>query len=205
MTNVIEVTDLHLVYPTRGGPVPALEGVDLEAKEGQFLSLVGPSGCGKSTMLKVISGLLRPTQGAVRVNGAEVREPTRDIGIVFQTPLLMEWRSIIDNILLQIEIRHGDVKAYRDVAMELIELVGLQGFEEVYPYQLSGGMQQRAALCRALIHDPSVLLMDEPFGALDALTREQMNLELQRIWMERKKRSCSSPTPSPRRCSCPIT
>ena len=187
MTNVIDVTDIDLVYQTRGGPVQALEGVSLEAKEGEFISLVGPSGCGKSTMLKVIAGLLRPTRGGVRLNGAEVRGPTPDIGVVFQSPVLMAWRSIIDNILLQIEIRHGDVKAHRPLAQELIELVGLQGFEEVYPFQLSGGMQQRAALCRALIHDPSLLLMDEPFGALDALTREQMNLELQRIWMEKKK------------------
>jgi len=187
VSNIIELSGLGLTYHTRGGPVHALENVDIEAKEGEFVSLVGPSGCGKSTMLKVVAGLLRPTSGVVRVNGAEVRGPTGDIGIVFQSPLLMAWRSVIDNILLQIEIRRGEVRAFRSKAQELINLVGLQGFEEVYPYQLSGGMQQRASLCRALIHDPSLLLMDEPFGALDALTREQMNLELQRIWMERKK------------------
>lgn len=187
MRSVIQVVDLGLVYQTRGGAVRALEGVNVEAKEGEFISLVGPSGCGKSTMLKVLAGLLRPTTGVVRVNGAEVRGPTPDIGIVFQSPVLMAWRSVIKNVLLQIEIRRGDVKAYRRVAQDLIELVGLKGFEHAYPFQLSGGMQQRAALCRALIHDPSLLLMDEPFGALDALTREQMNLELQRIWMEKKK------------------
>ncbi len=187
MNNVIEISDLGLTYQTRSGDVRALEGVNIAAEEGEFISLVGPSGCGKSTMLKVIAGLLRATIGMVRLNGTEVRGPTSDIGIVFQSPVLMAWRSIIDNILLQIEIRKGDLKSYRSAAQDLINLVGLQGFEEVYPFQLSGGMQQRAALCRALIHDPSLLLMDEPFGALDALTRESMNLELQRIWMERKK------------------
>ena len=186
-SHVIEVTGLQLTYQSRRGRVHALDGVDITAREGEFIALVGPSGCGKSTVLKVIAGLLRPTGGSVRVNGGEVRGPTRDIGIVFQSPVLMAWRSVIDNILLQIEIRGGNVKAFRPKAAELIRLVGLDGFEHVYPYQLSGGMQQRAALCRALIHDPSLLLMDEPFGALDALTREQMNLELQRIWMERKK------------------
>jgi NitT/TauT family transport system ATP-binding protein len=185
--SVIQICGLSLVYQSRSGTVPALHNVNLDAREGEFVCVVGPSGCGKSSMLKLIAGLLRPTVGTARVNGFEVRAPTADIGIVFQSPILMAWRSVIDNILLQIEIRHGDVKAYRPLARDLIELVGLKGFEDAYPFQLSGGMQQRAALCRALIHDPSLLLMDEPFGALDALTREQMNLELQRIWMEKKK------------------
>jgi NitT/TauT family transport system ATP-binding protein len=184
---VIEVAGLQLTYQSRRGRVHALDGVDITARAGEFIALVGPSGCGKSTILKVTAGLLRPSGGSVRINGLEVRGPTRDVGIVFQSPVLMAWRSVVDNILLQIEIRGGNVKAFRPKAAELIRLVGLDGFEDVYPYQLSGGMQQRAALCRALIHDPSLLLMDEPFGALDALTREQMNLELQRIWLERKK------------------
>ena len=157
------------------------------AAEGEFVALVGPSGCGKSTLLKLVSGLIPPSGGVIRVNRQPVRGPTASIGIVFQNPLLMAWRSTLRNVLLQIEIRGLPVADYRATAQELIELVGLEGFEDAYPHQLSGGMQQRVGLCRALIHDPDLLLMDEPFGALDALTREQMNAELQRIWMDRRK------------------
>ena len=185
--NVIELSGVDVTYRSGTEPIKALDSIDLCAKGGEFLALVGPSGCGKSTLLKVIAGLLRPAEGVVRVNGVDVSGSTSDVGIVFQSPVLMAWRSVIDNILLQIEIRHGNVEKHRGLAKDLIELVGLTGFEKVYPFQLSGGMQQRVALCRALIHNPPLLLMDEPFGALDALTREQMNLELQRIWMEQRK------------------
>ena len=174
-------------YRVPGGFVSALEGINLAAAAGEFVTLVGPSGCGKTTLLRIVAGLVPQTGGEVDVNGRPLRGPTRDIGIVFQVPALMAWRSVLDNILLQIEIRRLDVASYRGRALDLIKLVGLSGFEGRYPYQLSGGMQQRGAICRALIHDPSLLLMDEPFGALDALTREQMNLELQRIWLERRK------------------
>jgi len=174
-------------YRVPGGFVSALEGINLAAAAGEFVTLVGPSGCGKTTLLRIVAGLVPQTGGEVDVNGRPLRGPTRDIGIVFQVPALMAWRSVLDNILLQIEIRRLDVASYRGRALDLIKLVGLSGFEGRYPYQLSGGMQQRVAICRALIHDPSLLLMDEPFGALDALTREQMNLELQRIWLERRK------------------
>ena len=184
---VIDVRNLAMSYRVPGGVVAALEGITLAASEGEFVTLVGPSGCGKTTLLRIVAGLIPPTGGAVELNGRPLRGPTRDIGIVFQVPALMAWRSVLGNILLQIEIRHLDVAQYRAPALELIKLVGLVGFEERYPYQLSGGMQQRVAICRALIHDPSLLLMDEPFGALDALTREHMNLELQRIWLDRRK------------------
>ena len=184
---VIAVRRLDMRYRVPGGSVSALEGIDLTAGEGEFVTLVGPSGCGKTTLLRIIAGLVRHTGGEVHINDRPLIGPTRDIGIVFQVPALMAWRSVLANILLQIEIRRLDVVQYRSRALELIKLVGLSGFEDRYPYQLSGGMQQRVAICRALIHDPSLLLMDEPFGALDALTREQMNLELQRIWLERRK------------------
>jgi NitT/TauT family transport system ATP-binding protein len=184
---VIGIDGVSLVYRTRSTAVQALDRVSLAASAGEFVALVGPSGCGKSTLVKLVSGLIPPTAGAIRVNGEPVRGPTPAIGIVFQNPVLMAWRSTLRNILLQIEIRGLDVERHRATAQELIELVGLTGFENAYPHQLSGGMQQRVGLCRALIHDPDVLLMDEPFGALDALTREQMNAELQRIWMERRK------------------
>ncbi len=137
--------------------------------------------------MKVIAGLLPPSAGAVRVNGAPVERPTGQAGIVFQNPVLLAWRSILANVLLQIEVRRLPRPAYERRARELLALVGLKGFEDKYPYQLSGGMQQRASLCRALVHDPALLLMDEPFGALDALTREQMNLELQRVWLGHRK------------------
>jgi NitT/TauT family transport system ATP-binding protein len=167
--------------------VLALDGVDLAARDGEFVAVVGPSGCGKSTLLKLVGGLLRPTSGRVEVDGAAVRGPGGSVGIVFQSPLLMPWRSVLDNILLQIEIRGLRVADYVAPARRLIDLVGLGAFADRKPYELSGGMQQRVGICRALIHDPSLLLMDEPFGALDAMTREQMNAELQRIWMERRK------------------
>src|SRR5262249_21538847 len=161
--------------------------LSLAACEGEFVALVGPSGCGKSTLLKLVSGLIPLSSGVIRVNSELVRRPTASVGIVFQNPVLMAWRATLRNILLQIEIPGRDVEGYRAPARELIQLVGLDGFENAYPHQLSGGMQQRVGLCRALVHDPDLLLMDEPFGALDALMREQMNAELQRIWMERRK------------------
>ncbi len=184
---VISLDGVGLTYPGRGGAVQALEAIDIAARPGEFLAIVGPSGCGKSTLLKLVAGLLPATAGRVRVNGTEVRGPSRSVGVVFQSPLLMPWRSVLENILLPIEIRGERASGYAEAARQLIDLVALTGFAGKHPYELSGGMQQRVGLCRALIHDPPLLLMDEPFGALDAMTREQMNAELQRIWMERRK------------------
>ena len=184
---VIALEGVHLTYRARRGTVPALQDVGLEARPGEFIAVVGPSGCGKSTLLKLVSGLLLPTAGTVRVKGKAVTAPTPEVGIVFQSPLLMPWRSVLENVLLPIEIRGLGVARHEKAARDLLKLVGLSGFEDRAPYELSGGMQQRVGLCRALVHDPEILLMDEPFGALDAMTREQMNSELQRIWMERRK------------------
>lgn len=185
--DAIALHGVRLAYPSRSGAVLALDGVNLTAREGEFVVVVGPSGCGKSTLLKLLAGLLAPTQGDVRVEGSPVRGPSPSVGIVFQSPLLMPWRSVVENILLPIEIRGGRKSNYAETARRLIDLVGLTGFGDRRPYELSGGMQQRVGLCRALIHDPQILLMDEPFGALDAMTRESMNGELQRIWLERRK------------------
>ncbi|MBI2881865.1 MAG: ABC transporter ATP-binding protein [Candidatus Tectomicrobia bacterium] len=180
----VEVRNLRMVYRSaRRGSVHSLEDVNLRAREKEFISVVGPSGCGKSTLLRIVAGLLPATQGKVSIFGKPVEGPTSEVGIVFQSAVLLPWRSILDNILLQVEMRHLDRNEYRRRAKELIDLVGIQGFEGKLPFELSGGMQQRAAICRALIHDPPLLLMDEPFGALDALTRELMNQELQRIWL----------------------
>ena len=155
---------------------------------GEILSLVGPSGCGKTTLLKILAGLLPWDFGQVRIgSAAQPFDPARDIGMVFQQPLLLKWRRIIDNVLLPAEILGLATAPSRARARDLLALVGLKGHEDKYPYELSGGMQQRAAIARALIHDPKLILMDEPFGALDALTREKMNLELLRIWAEAKK------------------
>ena len=164
----------------------ALAGVDLEVREKEFLSLVGRSGCGKSTLLRILAGLVPASDGTVAIGGAAVRGPRRDVGLMFQRPALMPWRTVIENVLLPVEILGLDRKASRREAAELLELVGLEGFERRRPWELSGGMQQRVALCRALISRPDVLLMDEPFAALDALTREELSLELQRIWTERR-------------------
>lgn len=187
MADLIEIRELGITYHSKDGLCHALERVDFDAREGEFITVVGPSGCGKTTILKAVAGLLKPTMGSVRVDGKVVNGVNPNIGIVFQQPTLMAWRSVIENIMLQVEVRHLNRNAYYQRAMELIKLCNLAGFENKWPYQLSGGMQQRVSICRALIHDPPVLLMDEPFGALDALTRETMNLELQRIWLEKKK------------------
>ena len=151
------------------------------------MTLVGRSGCGKSTLLRILAGLIAPSSGSVTIAGRRVSGPRRDVSLVFQRSALMPWRNVIENVLLPVEILGLSKREYRPVAADLLALVGLQGFERRRPYELSGGMHQRVALCRALIQDPKVLLMDEPFAALDALTREELSLELQRIWSERQK------------------
>ena len=167
--------------------VRSLNPLHLKVREGEFIVIVGPSGCGKSTLLKLIAGLLAPSAGEIILKGKRVTSPPDDVGIVFQTPVLLAWRNVMSNILLQIEMRGLRTASFRERAQSLIRTAGLDGFEDKFPWQLSGGMQQRAAICRALVHDPSLLLMDEPFGALDAMTREKMNAELQRIWLETRK------------------
>ena len=172
---------------TDGAEVEALADVSFDVRPNEFLAIIGPSGCGKTTLLRIVAGLIAPTSGRVVVNGQVVARPVAGVGMVFQRPVLMPWRTVLDNVLLPIEFLRRDRSAYVDVARDLLRLTGLAGFEDRMPYELSGGMQQRAAISRALIHDPSLLLMDEPFGALDALTRDIMNLELLRIWQERRK------------------
>ena len=184
---IVEVRHLTKTYAGKSGAVLALDDVSFEVREHEFVTLVGPSGCGKSTALKIVSGLLPASGGTVRVFGQPVRGPVSELGMVFQAPVLLKWRSALDNVLFPIEILRRDRRQYQAVALDLLRLVGLEGFERSYPRELSGGMQQRVAIARALIHDPTLLLMDEPFGALDAMTREQMNIELLRIWSERRK------------------
>jgi NitT/TauT family transport system ATP-binding protein len=175
-------------FITRAGDsVLALDKVALDIGRDQFVTLVGPSGCGKSTLLKIVSGIIPPTEGRVRLSGEVLERPSRKIGMVFQRPVLLPWRSVLDNVLFPIEMLGWPVARYREEALRLIQLVGLQGFEKALPNELSGGMQQRVSICRALIYDPQVLMMDEPFGALDAMTREDLSVELLRIWTERKK------------------
>ena len=184
---LIEARGVSKTYQSKDGPVESLKPLAFSVKEGEFVSVVGPSGCGKSTLLKMVAGLLPISGGELTLAGKPIKGPQKDVGIVFQSAVLLPWRSVEDNILLQAEMRHLPKAASQARARELMEMAGLKGFEGKYPWQLSGGMQQRASICRALLHDPSVLLMDEPFGALDAMTREKMNLELQRIWMTSKK------------------
>jgi NitT/TauT family transport system ATP-binding protein len=184
---VIAVRRLEKAYGGRGDSVLALDAIDFAVAEGEFVAVVGPSGCGKTTLLKILAGLIPPSGGEARLGGTPIKGPRRDIGVVFQSPVLFPWRTVIANVLLPADVQRLDRERHRRIAMELLELVGLGGFEGRYPWELSGGMQQRVSIVRALIHDPALLLMDEPFGALDAMTRDQMNLELQRIWLERRK------------------
>ncbi|MFD4763102.1 ABC transporter ATP-binding protein [Streptomyces sp. NPDC058439] len=180
----VELSDVAVRFRSKKRDVTALREVSLDVAPGEFVAIVGPSGCGKSTLLKLVAGLLKPSAGEVRLGGEQVNGVRHDIGYVFQRAALLEWRSARRNILLQAEIRKMPPAQARGRVDELIRMTGLDGFEDAYPHELSGGMQQRVALCRALLHEPPVLLMDEPFGALDALTREQMNMELNRIWRE---------------------
>jgi NitT/TauT family transport system ATP-binding protein len=185
---VISITGLNKTYATRDGTtIFALSDVNLEIARGEFLTVVGPSGCGKTTLLKILAGILQKSSGSVLVSGQPIEGPSRQLGVVFQEPLLLPWRNIIENVMVPIEIQRRDQQTFKGNATQLLQLVGLEGFEKKYPRELSGGMQQRVGIARALIHDPDFLLMDEPFGALDAMTREQMNLELLHIWAEKKK------------------
>jgi NitT/TauT family transport system ATP-binding protein len=184
----IEVRGVSKTFKARDGkPTLAVDNVDLNIGAGEFVSLLGPSGCGKSTLVSMISGLAQPTAGEVRIAGKPITEPYTDIGIVFQQDLLADWRTVLGNVLLQFEMRGQNPKPHVERARKLLASVGLGDFESKYPWELSGGMRQRVAICRALIHDPQLLLMDEPFGALDALTREQLQVDLQRIVQTTRK------------------
>ncbi len=184
----IHLSGVKKIYRTRGADFVAVSEATFDVDAGELVSLVGPSGCGKTTLLKILAGLHSHEAGDVRIGSStQPFDPSRDIGMVFQQPLLLKWRRVIDNVLLPAEILGLPMAASRARARDLLALVGLKGAEDKFPYELSGGMQQRAAIARALIHDPKLILMDEPFGALDALTREKMNLELLRIWREAKK------------------
>ena len=185
---MIRLDGVGKTYRTRRGDiVRAVEDITLHVAENEFVTLVGPSGCGKSTLLRLVAGLTPATRGAIRVRDTAVREPFPDVGFVFQQPVLLPWRSVLDNVLFSVEMLGQPPRQYRKQAADLLELTGPGGFETKYPHELSGGMQQRVAICRALLPDPSLLLMDEPFGALDAMTREEMSLELLRVWEERRK------------------
>jgi len=182
--SAVDIAGLSVTFRSKRADTAALLDIDLRVEAGEFVTIVGPSGCGKSTLLKLVAGLVRATTGTVSLMGRPVTGPQREIGFAFQRASLLEWRGARKNILLQAEMRGMDREVAGRRADELMAMTGLTGFERALPHELSGGMQQRVALCRALLHQPRVLLMDEPFGALDALTREQLNTELNRIWRE---------------------
>jgi NitT/TauT family transport system ATP-binding protein len=188
MTPIIEARDLEKIYTARDGkPVQALAPVTLQVQHGEFLTIVGPSGCGKSTLLKIFAGLIPQTKGRLSFNGAPIAGPQRSMGMVFQSAVLFPWRSVLDNVLLPADVLKLPRAQAVEQAKHLLSIVGLADFAGKYPNELSGGMQQRVSIARALVHDPAIVLMDEPFGALDAMTRETMNLEILRIWKESKK------------------
>lgn len=182
----IDARGLSKVYSSSSGPVVALTDLSITVERGSFVSLLGPSGCGKSTFLMLAAGLISKSGGSLMVNGQEVTKPYVEAGVVFQEPVLLEWRTALGNVMLQAEARKQSKGAAQRAAMDLLESVGLREFARRYPYELSGGMRQRVSICRALLHEPPLLLMDEPFGALDALTREQMSLDLLRLCAKRQ-------------------
>jgi NitT/TauT family transport system ATP-binding protein len=179
----VEIRHVDKIYKAKRGNVTALKDVSIDIAKSEFLSVLGPSGCGKSTLLRCLAGLDDISAGSLTIGGAPVRGPLDGLGVVFQRDVLFEWRNVLDNVLLPIEITKGDKEAWRPKAMKLLDLLGLTGFHNSNPWELSGGMRQRVSICRALLTNPNLLLMDEPFGALDAITRDELNLELQRIWM----------------------
>lgn len=185
--NHVEIRDVGKTYQSTQGPIEALAGIDLTIAAGEFVSVLGPSGCGKSTLLKCVAGLEPITSGEIIVAGTAVADPPQDIGMVFQRDLLLDWRSILDNVLVAAEFRGQPKKDWAERGRELLALFGLRGYADRYPWELSGGMRQRVAICRALLHDPRFLLMDEPFGALDEMTRDDLNVELQDRWYSDRK------------------
>ena len=185
----IRLDDVSKSFQAAGGSLEALRDISLDIADGEFVSILGESGCGKTTLLRIVAGLSPPSRGVVVVDGTPVLAPRRDLGFVFQQSVLLEWRTVLDNVLLPVEIHGLSRKAYEEEARSLLRFVGLEDFETYYPVQLSGGMQQRVSIVRALILKPAVLLMDEPFGALDAITREQLNLELLKIWRHHRNTS----------------
>jgi NitT/TauT family transport system ATP-binding protein len=184
---LLEADNVSVLYQSNRGPVPALRGLNLSIQEGDFVSILGPSGCGKSTLLNLIIGLISTSSGSVKVKGTQVSGPRPDVGVVFQQPTLLPWATVIENVLIPIRALGRPVRSSVDRAREILTLVGLERFANHYPNELSGGMQQRVGIARALIHDPDLLLMDEPFAALDAMTRERMAVELQDIWIRTRK------------------
>jgi NitT/TauT family transport system ATP-binding protein len=193
MPPFVDISDVTLVYGGTGSGTLALEHATLRIEKGEFVAVVGPSGCGKSTLLKLVSGLNLPSKGGVIVAGREVDRPLSIVGMAFQNPIMLPWRTTLDNVLLPLEIVAPHAQRFRSrrreyeqKARELLATVGLDGFADHYPWQLSGGMQQRASLCRSLIHEPDLLLLDEPFGALDAFTREELWSVLQTLWQRNK-------------------
>lgn len=184
-TPFIEVKNISKTYESSEGPVRALDPVDFSIERGKFLSIVGPSGCGKSTLLSLASGLIKPTSGAIVIDGTEITKPLTNVGIVFQQPILLEWRTALQNVLLQFEMRNLKAADHKEAAMQQLKAVGLEGFENKYPRELSGGMRQRVSIARGLVHNPPLLMMDEPFSAVDALTRDQLVVDLQDVWLRR--------------------
>ena len=176
MDPLIEIRDVRHAYRTKDGPLPVLDGLELSVPQGSFCAVVGPSGCGKSTLTRLVAGLMRPDHGEVRLDGQRVTSPRKTVGMAFQNPVLLEWRSILDNVILPLEIVAPRMPRAERIARaeELLTMVGLEGFEDKRPSELSGGMRQRASLCRSIVHKPSVLILDEPFGALDNFTREDL-------------------------------
>jgi NitT/TauT family transport system ATP-binding protein len=185
---LVRIVGLEKIYEARDGhDIHALQDINLDIQSAEFISIVGPSGCGKTTLLKILAGTLKRSAGDVVMLGRRLIGPSRELGVVFQAPVLLPWRTVLQNVMVPVEVQKRDRIEFEARARQLIAMVGLSDFENRYPSELSGGMQQRVGICRALVHDPSFLLMDEPFGALDAMTRESMNEELQRIWSESRK------------------
>jgi len=183
----ISIQSVSKSFGAADSPVVALSSVDLTIKDGEFIAIVGPSGCGKSTLLRIVAGISNPTTGTVMTPNGVITSALTNVGIVFQSPVLLDWRNILDNVLIQFELRGMKAKDFTDRARKLLSGVGLGDFMKRYPRELSGGMRQRAAIARALVHNPPLLLMDEPFGALDALTREQMRVDLEALWLQSRK------------------
>jgi NitT/TauT family transport system ATP-binding protein len=187
MAPYLEIGHVGKVYGSAQGAVTALADIDLVARDGEFISVLGPSGCGKSTLLKCIAGLEAVSAGTIKIKGRPLAGPPDDLGVVFQRDILLDWRTILDNVLITAEFLKRPREGYRERAAQLLHRFGLEGYEDRHPWELSGGMRQRVAICRALLCDPGLLLMDEPFGALDAMTRDDLNVELTRIWQGSNK------------------